>query len=268
MRTGLMAALGLIFGAAASAADVPASADLATLPRYPQARIVDYRQEAVPERIYPRDSVRRISGRLRMAAQAAASGQLTTITYRLPETHAGIEAFDQARVKLLEEGAELLYWCEGRDCGASSLWANAIFGRSTLYGPDAQQAYLLARLREPADRLIALYGITRGNGRPYLHVEQLVPEQPLGDILPNAATLLRQLRSAGELRLAGLADEPVADWGALLASMLRLDSTLRVTIAGRAAPAWRDALIAERISARRLELDDSDESGLTIRLLR
>jgi hypothetical protein len=60
----------------------------------------------------------------------------------------------------------------------------------------------------------------------------------------------------------------VADWGALLASMLRLDSTLRVTIAGRAAPAWRDALIAERISARRLELDDSDESGLTIRLLR
>jgi len=50
--------------------------------------------------------------------------------------------------------------------------------------------------------------------------------------------------------------------------MLRLDSTLRVTIAGRAAPAWRDALIAERISARRLELDDSDESGLTIRLLR
>jgi len=54
MRTGLMAALGLIFGAAASAADVPASADLATLPRYPQARIVDYRQEAVPERIVPK----------------------------------------------------------------------------------------------------------------------------------------------------------------------------------------------------------------------
>ncbi|MCF7203474.1 DUF4892 domain-containing protein [Pseudomonas oligotrophica] len=268
MRRGLVAIAALLFGVGASAADVTGSADLQVLPRYPQARIIDYRQEPVLERVYPQDSVRRISGRLRIAQQVVSSGQLTAITYRLPDSHSGIEAFEQARRHLLEQGGELLYWCEGRDCGSSSLWANSIFGRAMLYGPEAQQAYLLARLPEAADSLVALYGITRGNGRPYLHVEQLQPDQPLGDLLPSAATLLRQLRNTGELRLARLPDEPVADWGELLAGMLRLDSTLRVSLAGRAAPAWREALIGGRIAAGRMELDDSDETGLTIRLLR
>ncbi|MFL7918604.1 DUF4892 domain-containing protein, partial [Escherichia coli] len=100
-------------------------------------------------------------------------------------------------------------------------------GKSMLYGPEAQQAYLLARLpegeTEGQDDLIALYGVTRGNGRPYLHVEQLQPDEPLAQVLPTAATLLRQLRSTGELRLPRLADQPTAEWGELLANVLRLD---------------------------------------------
>ena len=32
---------------------------------------------------------------------------------------------------------------QGRECGSSSLWANAVFGNSTLYGSDDQQAYAL-----------------------------------------------------------------------------------------------------------------------------
>ena len=268
MRRGLVAIAALLFGVGASAADVTGSADLQVLPRYPQARIIDYRQEPVLERAYPQDSVRRISGRLRIAQQVVSSGQLTAITYRLPDSHSGIEAFEQARRHLLEQGGELLYWCEGRDCGSSSLWANSIFGRAMLYGPEAQQAYLLARLPETADSLVALYGITRGNGRPYLHVEQLQPDEPLAQVLPTAATLLRQLRSTGELHLPRLADQPTAEWGELLTNVLRLDSTTRISLAGQGAAAWREALIAERIRGGRLEVDESQESGLLIRLLR
>ncbi|HCL75742.1 MAG TPA: DUF4892 domain-containing protein, partial [Pseudomonas sp.] len=72
----------------------------------------------------------------------------------------------------------------------------------------------------------------------------------------------------GELRLPLLPAEPVADWAALLANVLRLDSTIRISLGGEGAPAWREALVAERISARRLELDDGDEAGLSIMLLR
>lgn len=250
------------------AADVPGSEDLELLPRYPQARIVDFRQDSVSERLYPLDSVRRISGQLRMAEQVTASGGLTAVTYLLPEHHSGIDAFAEARKALLEQGAELLFWCEGRECGSSSLWANAIFNKAMLYGPDAQQAYLLARLPAQVDSLVALYAVTRGNGRPYLHVERLQPDAPLGDILPSAATLMRQLRSTGELRLSRLPDQPVASWGGLLANLLRLDSTLRVSLAGAGAVEWREALIAERVRAGRIEIDESDQPGLQVRLLR
>lgn len=250
------------------AADMPGSQDLELLPRYPQAQIVDFRQEAVNERIYPLDSVRRISGRLRMADQVSAAGGLTAITYLLPTHHSGIEAFTQAREVLLERDAELLFWCEGRECGSSSLWANAIFGKAMLYGPDAQQAYLVARAPGEADSLVALYGVTRGNGRPYLHVERLQPDAPLGELLPNAATLMRQLKSTGELRLPRLPEQPVANWGALLANLLRLDSTMRISLAGAGAVEWREALIAERVRAGRIEIDSSEQPGLRIQLLR
>ncbi|TBU91307.1 DUF4892 domain-containing protein [Stutzerimonas kirkiae] len=264
MRSPWIAGLALL-ASSVWAVEPPGSADLQMLPRYPQAQIIDFRQESVAERIFPQDAIRRISGQLRMSAQVAASGELTRITYQLPAAHSGLEAFTEARQTLLDAGGQLLFWCEGRECGSSSLWANEVFGRSSLYGPDAQQAYLLARDEQS---LFALYGITRGNGRAYLQVERLLTERSLAEILPTAATLSRQLRSVGSLRLAHLSGEPAGEWVALLASMLRLDSTQRVVLSGTSAAAWREALIGERIRATRLELDEGDEAGLSIGLLR
>lgn len=267
MRVGWIAALATLTSLV-QAADVADSRDFDELPRYPQAQIAVFKEQPTLERTYPLDSIRRISGRLRMSDQVSAPGELTAVTYLLPGAHSGIEAFERARSHLLDEGAELLFWCEGRECGSSSLWANEIFGLATLYGPDAGQAYLLARLPGDDDRLMALYGITRGNGRPYLQVEQFTPEAPLGVILPSAATLLRQLRSTGELWLPRIPEEPTPEWSALLANVLRLDSTMRVELEGRGAAAWHEALTAERIKTRRLEAGGAEEAGLRIRLLR
>lgn len=267
MRGSWIAPLAL-FSAVTVAADLPGSRDFETLPRFPQAEIVGFKQQDVLERTYPLDSIRRISGRLRMGDQVSAPGELTAVTYLLPSVHTGIEAFEQGRQHLLDAGAELLYWCEGRACGSSSLWANEVFQRSMLYGPDAQQAFLLARMPGEADELMALYGITRGNGRPYLQVERFRPGQTLGVILPNPATLLRQLKTTGELNLPRLPAEPTAEWGALLANVLRLDSTMRIELSGQGAAAWLEALRAERVKARRIDAVDSDEPGLVIRLLR
>ncbi|QLF94970.1 DUF4892 domain-containing protein [Pseudomonas sp. ABC1] len=265
MRSPWIAGLALLVSSVAWSSEPAGSKDLEILPRYPQAQIIDFREEAVAERIYPQDAIRRISGQLRMSAQVVRSGELTRITYQLPAAHSGMEAFTQARQALLDSGGQLLFWCEGRECGSSSLWANEVFGRSSLYGPDAQQGYLLVRDEQS---LYALYGITRGNGRSYLQVERLATEQSVADILPTAATLLRQLRSAGALQLAHLSGEPQAPWVAVLASMLRLDSTLRVVLSGDSAEAWRDALVNERIRASRLEVDDGEQAGLSVGLLR
>ncbi|EGH20835.1 hypothetical protein PSYMO_04728 [Pseudomonas amygdali pv. mori str. 301020] len=194
-----------LFSAVLFAADAPGSRDLEILPRLTDTEIVDYRPAAELERVYPMGSIRKISGQLRFDGQISARGTLTSVTYQLPAEHASDDAFTAAREALQQQGAELLFWCQARDCGESSLWANEVFGNAKLYGADDRQAYLLLRLAEPrSETLVALYSITRGNRRAYLHVEQFESAAPLGELLPTSATLLRQLKSTGKLELPKL----------------------------------------------------------------
>lgn len=270
LRRSLAAALGLAALAMLPVrAEVPGSADLDILPRFARAEIVDYRVQDSVERLYPQSALRRISGRLRVDAEIDAVGRLTALTYELPEGHGSAEAFVQARAALLGQGARVLHWCEGRECGASSLWANNVFGNARLYGPDEQQAYLLLQLAAPRqDSLLALYAVTRGTRRAYLHVELLESAAPLGEHLPNAETLLRQLKDAGELTLTGVPAEPGDPWLELLAKVLRLDTGLRVQLSGPAAPAWREALIERGTRAARLESAPSETPALRVEWLR
>lgn len=251
------------------AADVSGSRDLDQVPRVLDAEIVDYRAPADVERIYPLGSIRKISGQLRFDGQVSAKGSATAVTYELPTEHTSDEAFTATREALQKQGAELLFWCQARDCGESSLWANEVFGNSKLYGADDQQAYLLLRLAAPKnDTLIALYGITRGNRRAYLHVEQFDAAAPLGDLLPTSATLLRQLKSTGKLVFPKLNADPEDAWATLISRGLNLDGNLRVTLSGSKADAWRQALIAKSVRAARLETGTGDATGLVIELIR
>ena len=150
------------------------SSDLPDVPRLADAQIVDYSVRPDVERIYPMGSIRKISGRLRFEGQVTARGQSTAVTYELPAEHSATEAFTAAREALQKQGAELLFWCQARDCGESSLWANEVFGNSKLVGSDEQQSYLLLRRAAPdQNQLVALYGINRGNRKAYLQVEQM-----------------------------------------------------------------------------------------------
>jgi hypothetical protein len=251
-----------------AADDLPGSRDLEVLPRFPGSQIVRFSEAQEQERVYPQGAIRRISGRLRYEREVRAHGQFTAVTYELPRTHSADEVFSAAREALQAQDAELLYWCEGRECGSSNLWANAVFGESILYGSDDQQAYALMRLAEPRqDSLLALYSITRGNRRAYLHAELLAANTPLAAVLPAPATLLRQLRNRGELNLPKQT-EPSEAWVVLLARSLNLDSTLRVSLTGAQAEAWREALVEQRVGGTRLEVGDATGEGLRISVLR
>lgn len=265
---GLLLVAGLLASATALATDVPGSRDIEVLPRFPGSQIVRFNEAEEQDRTYPQGAIRRISGRLRYEREVQVQGRFTAVTYELPRTHPADEVFTVAREALQAQDAELLYWCQGRECGASNLWANAVFGESILYGSDEQQAYTLMRLAEPRqDSLLALYSITRGNRRAYLHAELLAANAPLGELLPSPATLLRQLRSSGELRLPQQT-EPSEAWALLLARSLNLDSTLRVSLSGAQAESWRQVLIEQRVRAARLELGDAEVPGLRISVLR
>lgn len=261
-----MLVVALLSACTGARADSP-EGDLADVPRYPQATVSERADGAVAERIYPLAAPRRIGGRLRMDESLALGGELSSVTYRLPDSHDGLEAFTSARKTLLAEGAELLYWCEARDCGSSSLWANEVFGRAWLYGPDNRQAYLLARLESPP-RVLALYAITRGNGRAYLHAERLAVDSLPESLVPGAPTLLRQLREQGRLDLLRLGDAQGSAWLDPLTRLFFMDSALRLALSGEAAEPWYQALVEAGVPARRLEVGEPQGAGLRLTLLR
>ncbi|UPF05646.1 DUF4892 domain-containing protein [Pseudomonas mosselii] len=239
-----------------------------SLPVPPDAKVVDQRPAVEQERVYPLGPLRKISGRLRVDDKVESRGQVSSVTYELPVERSAREAFTSAREALQQEGGYPLFWCQGRDCGEASLWANDVFANARLNGGDEQQAFiLLRRSAEEADTLVALYSVTRGNRRAYLHVEEFVAGSPLGELLPTAATVLRELRDTGKLDYPDLA-EPQATWATLLARSLNLDSTLRVSLSGKGAEAWREQLVKAGVRSARLEVGDAPIEGLHLELIR
>lgn len=230
------------------------------------ARTLEQNNQTAIEKIYPLGSVRRISGQLRFSDELTVRGDRHYATWQLSPVHMADAAFTQSRELLQEQGARLLYWCEGRDCGPSNLWANAVFGNARLYGPDDGQVYALLA-GDNTQELFALYAVTRGNGRNMLHVEQFSAEHLPGELYPAAGTLLLQLRKDGRLQLAdseGNARMAMAE----LARALNRDGSLRVTFAGAQAEHWREELVNAGVRAARLELSDSDSAATFIEVLR
>ena len=41
--------------------------------------------------------------------------------------------------------AELVFQCSGRDCGPSTYWANKIYQKALLYGPEQYQRYIVCK---------------------------------------------------------------------------------------------------------------------------
>jgi len=238
------------------------------LPVPVDAKVVDQRPVGEQERIYPMGPLRKISGRLRVDDKVESRGQVSSVTYELPVERTAREAFTSAREELQRDGGYPLFWCQGRDCGEASLWANDVFASARLNGGDEQQAFiLLRRSAEEADTLVALYSVTRGNRRAYLHVEEFVAGSPLGELLPTAATVLREMRDTGKLDYPDLTT-PQPAWVALLGRSLNLDSTLRASLSGNEAEAWREQLVKAGVRSNRLEVGNAPTDGLHLELIR
>jgi hypothetical protein len=239
------------------------------LPVPVDAKVVVENSATDQERIYPLGALRKISGQLRAEGKIESRGQVSSVTYELPRERTANEAFTTAREALQKDGGYPLFWCQARDCGENSLWANEVFKNNRLGGSDDQQAFiLLRRSAEQSNTLVALYSITRGNKRAYLHVEEFVAQAPLGELLPTPATVLRELRDTGKLDYPDLTGEPQPAWVTLLGRSLNLDSTLRVSLSGAQAEAWREQLGKAGVRTARLEVGDAKTDGFHVELIR
>ena len=258
-----MLCLGLIQSAAASF--LPEQIDALT-----ESKLLEQRQTVDQEHLYPAGSIRRISGNLRYSSEFRGLGEQQLQTWQISPLYSADQAFAEVRQFWREQGAHTLYWCEGRECGPSSLWANSVFKSARLYGPEDNQAYALMMPPQTEARatsqVIALYAIKRGNGRMYLHQETLQLQQVLTQPLPEPATLLKQLDKEGELALRHLTEGPTEDWVNLLARTIKRNTLLQVELQGNQAEQWQAALIKQGVRAQQLRATaDSQAAGLLLK---
>ncbi|MDF2182931.1 DUF4892 domain-containing protein [Neptuniibacter sp. CAU 1671] len=171
------------------------AADYPEIKRFPNSEIVQYASKYEPDYRFILGGLEKVNGVVRPEKEERIKGQLTRITYRIPDNHLAAEAFAFYLDQIKTLGAEVLFQCQGRACGSSNQWANDIFGYFRLYGPDAEQSFAAAKAGE---RYISLYSITRGNKRVYTHLEVVEA--------PGAAPTVSQSWSDSAFKLASDAD--------------------------------------------------------------
>ena len=119
---------------------------------------------------FPLGAVVKINRDVRIDKEQELSGQLTRTTWEMPKSFDPNELLERLRDQVISQKGEILFECEGRDCGTSNIWANDLFNNADLYGRDDYQRYFAAELD---DQYLAAYAVRRGNRRVYLHLDQI-----------------------------------------------------------------------------------------------
>ncbi|HDZ57186.1 MAG TPA: DUF4892 domain-containing protein [Pseudomonas xinjiangensis] len=238
---------------------------------YPRAQVAKLRTVEDIEHAVVIGGIRRINNQLRAEREVRTTGDLIRVSWQIPEGHDSAEAFKHAKQQLLARDHAMLFFCEGRECGSSSLWANQVLEFSRLYGPEEAQAYLAVRLDDEPQRFVSLYAITRGNREVYLHLDQFTPTEPVTERLyPTPSTLLKVLRKDGSVSVPSVdmaaADTDVTDsWLRILNRALRSDTQVRIVVHGAQAPAFVQGLKDLGVRPQRVEVGEpAPENGILI----
>lgn len=203
-------------------------------------------------------AVVKIDRQVRSDVELRLSGELDRISWEIPRSHEPQEAFFYFRDQLLDRGAQLLFECDGRSCGASNIWANDLFGNATLYGRDDTQRYMAAQLN---GNHFAVYAVRRGNQRVYFHIDLLRSDQDA----EQAWNIPLESQGYSLLPLwpesPDLAAQALSEWMKMHPGKVRvvfhqagLDVELSQRKAERLAIAFMDRVLAEGIPAERIEV--------------
>lgn len=216
-----LAALGLttfLFFSALSASVSAAQPEW--LEPVPRSRAIQERSLMAPDYRLMLGRVLKINGLVRTDRELRLSGTLERTTWQLPSGETPESGFRYYRDQLLKNGADILFECSGRQCGASNIWANDLFETSRLYGVDETQRYLAAR---SGNSYLVVYAVRRGNGRMFLNLDWVVDESGLG------RDWLRTLSQQGYAALPGWPQSPDQAVESL-ASLLRDEPSLSIVL--------------------------------------
>ncbi len=178
-------------------ADVYASAAAVTelLPQFPRAELVEFEDtQTVAIHEVVTGSLRSRGGTTVPESSEFVTGSRVASTWSIPDEQRTDRVYEFYRSRLAEMG-EVLFECQGFDCGSSNHWANKIFKRQIIFGPPQGQHYLVVRVDQDVTYYVAVYLNLRGTGRLYAHTDVIVSESQYTDV--TGAVIVDALVSEG-----------------------------------------------------------------------
>ena len=147
---------------------------LEQLDAYPHARQIAFSRQAVLDHEIGLGAIQKVRGQWRFKHSERLSGFLVSYTWQILDGFTSAQVMDNLLdLVAKEEGASLLFTCQGRACGQGAQWANRVFHEPVLYGREDFQRYRVYAIQgEETYRLVA-YSAKRTEDRQYLHVDLL-----------------------------------------------------------------------------------------------
>lgn len=160
----------------ADALDVSATSELIE-----NSRLVYDQKPANAEYRLVTSSLKKINGRWVGRSELILDGMLARKTYELDSLLRFSEARRMLKKNVLEPNQDnIVFTCDGLDCGSSNAWANQIFQIKQLYGLDNYQVYTVIREDDTAN---IIYLVQRGNQRTYLQIDTLKIDEDTSNAL-------------------------------------------------------------------------------------
>ncbi|USE39178.1 DUF4892 domain-containing protein [Endozoicomonas sp. SCSIO W0465] len=144
----------------------------AELRDYPNARVALSLDENRQNHPIITNRMKRVNGVVTSDNAKWFDGHLIRNLYLLPPGHSSTQGYEFYVKHLRDQGVDPLFECRSFSCGASNFWANDIFGISTLYGQDKEQAFYIGKKQHT---FYTVYAVRRGNGRIYTLVDVFKP---------------------------------------------------------------------------------------------
>jgi hypothetical protein len=224
-----LVALGPLMVLSTLMALVPIAANASTdgtLDQYPGAELVDKKtDDTITSRRIILGPLKKIKNVLEPKSYQYLTGTHSASTYYIANERRvkNVVAFYRAQ---LQTSHEILFSCEGRDCGSSNYWANTVFETPILYGPEQYQSYTIAKALD-ANSYLTIYVGQRGTKKIYVQLEAIVGQQDPETAAP--ASAIDYLNRQGRYVISG--DSFVLNESDLVEIKEFMDSNLQFELA-------------------------------------
>jgi hypothetical protein len=229
---------------------------------YPRSQLVETsEEESVTTHRIMLGPLKKINSEITPDASLYVQGLRSRHTYFIADEQRTGLVFDFYAAQLQQKG-QILFQCDARECGRSNYWANSVFERRILFGPDQYQHYIIGIIN---GYYTAIYVAQRATGQVYAHIDVIEDQQAS---LLDGDNLLRALQTLVGVQLS---TEPNEELVTKLAQILEADVSIKLYIVAhdallsaetvsttitrttKIASAFKSRLLAVGISAERLQ---------------